>query len=65
MCIRDRTSCVACPSGTYYLLNNNTCYVPQVVSNVSALNSTGKVVSIGNASLTSLAANISAIVFPV
>ena len=59
------TNCVACPNGTYYLLNNKTCYVPQVVSNVVVLNSTKRVLNIGNATLTNLAANITASPFPV
>ena len=63
--LSNGTSCVACPSGTYYLLSNNTCYVPHLVSNIHALNATGKVVNIGNATLFNLAANITAIPFPV
>ena len=58
------TSCVACPNGTYYLLRDNRCYIPQFVSNITALNNTKLFVNIGNATLTNLAANISMLKLP-
>lgn len=33
----DGTHCNYCPEGTFYNLNNNTCYTPQFVSNTQAL----------------------------
>ena len=59
------TNCVVCPLGTYYLLNNNTCYVPQVVTNVTELKTTGRYVNVGNHTLFNIAAKIAASKFPV
>ena len=56
--------CINCPSGEYYDLKNLSCYRPKLASNVTALNLSGKAVSIGSYSLTNMASNISNSVFP-
>jgi hypothetical protein len=33
----NRAACIACPSGTYYMLSNSTCYTPKQVTNVPFL----------------------------
>ena len=58
------TGCFACPSGTYYLLNNFTCYHPQQVSNISALNASNILV-INNITLNYISAIIANNSYPV
>ena len=55
------TLCVTCPNGTYYLLKNNTCYVPQVVTNVTQLYSTNTYVNVGLKTLVAINTTITAI----
>ena len=50
----DGTGCIACPLHTYYDLKNLKCINSTYVSNVAALNATGKVVSVGQYNLTYL-----------
>ena len=59
------TGCVACPNGTYYLLSNDTCYVPKVVTNVSELAKLHTSVNVGAKTLKALNASISAAKYPV
>ena len=56
--------CVLCPNGTYAILENSTCYHPQVVSNVSAINASGAVLTYNNISLANVSAAISAFPYP-
>ena len=60
----NNNTCVGCPQGEYFDLKNLTCYKPKLTSNVTALNLTGKAVSIGIYSLKNMASNISNSVLP-
>ena len=61
----DGNGCVLCPPGTYYILSNNTCYHPRVVSNINAINATGAVLTYNNVSLATVQAAITAFPYPV
>ena len=58
------SACTLCPKGTYYLLNL-TCYTPQLISNVSAINATKKVLNYKGITLKTVAAKYKKIVLPV
>lgn len=62
--VYNGTGCFACPNGTYYMLNNFTCYTPKNVSNVTALKAS-KILVINNATISNLAATINASAMPV
>lgn len=62
-------NCMACPPGTYYILQNNTCYTPVMFSNVNALTilnavNPGVVVAYNGATLTNMANTINAFPYP-
>ena len=59
------TNCVACPNGTYYLLSNDRCYTPKNVSNVDYLLKNKNFINVGNSTLSSLNATITASKYPV
>ena len=50
------TKCTACPEAEYYDLAKKSCFKPKDVSNVEALNKTGKVYESNNVTLKSLEA---------
>jgi hypothetical protein len=56
--------CVACPVGTYYLIETLSCYHPVYSSNVNALVASNRVVQANNYTLTALNASIAAQPFP-
>ena len=56
---------MACPTGTYYLLNNYTCYQPKNVSNVRVLAASNRYIEIGNHTLINVEIVINASVLPV
>lgn len=60
-----KQQCVVCQPGTYYLLSNLTCYVPQTFSNLSALFVAPNTISVGKANLVSLFAHRISFQFPV
>ena len=57
--------CVMCPNGTYYLLYNDTCYVPQFVTNYTELNITNIYINVGSNTLAAIEAGIIAANLPV
>ena len=57
--------CVQCPNGTYYLLYNDTCYVPQFVTNYTHLNLSNLYVNVGSHTLSAIRAAIIAANLPV
>ena len=59
------TNCIVCPNGTYYLLNNFTCYTPKNVTNVAYLNKTQSFFNLGNATLSALNSSINSSKLPV
>ena len=59
------SNCIKCPSGTYYLLSNLTCYTPQVVTNTALLLKTNKYINIGNSTLSALNKSVSSSGLPV
>lgn len=59
------TECVYCPNGSFYLLYNNTCYIPQNVSNLTSILNSGNYVNIANYTLVNMNAQIIASKYPV
>ena len=58
------TNCIACPTGTYYLLSTATCYSPLNATNTSAIAATNRYIQINNYTLANIAAQIAAQPFP-
>lgn len=59
------SECVLCPNGTYYMLYNNTCYVPQFKTNYTQLNQSGLYINVGVHTLSAIKAAIVAAGLPV
>jgi len=60
----NQTHCVTCPNGTYYLFSNSSCYIPQNVTNVTALLVGHRYINHKNYTLASINASIAALKFP-
>ena len=56
--------CIGCNNGSYYDLQNLTCYTPQLASNISALNATHRYVDIGSYTLVNMANSINNALVP-
>lgn len=57
-------SCIACPTGTYYLLSTSACYLPQNATNTNAIGATNRYIQVNNWTLANIAAQIAAQPFP-
>jgi hypothetical protein len=57
-------TCFACPSGEFLLLSNFTCYKPKNRTNVEYLSKSLIYIEVGNSTIASLNASISANVYP-
>ena len=58
------SQCVACPPNQYYLLSTLKCYTPLFSSNVTALKLSGKVVQVGNHTVSNLNVSIISQAYP-
>ena len=58
-------TCMACPKGTFYALNNFTCLTPHFVANIAQLVKAKNYIEVGSATIASLSQAISASKIPV